>query len=64
MPGLQLWRKSGTWRNVHADSVLVEHPGGRYILVAMVEGLNGNAILERLAPAVHRLVVSQGKPST
>ena len=48
-PEATLYRKSGTWRHWHADSVLVW--GGnwrRYILVGMVEDPNGEAILRGL----------------
>jgi beta-lactamase class A len=53
---LRLWRKSGSWRNFHADSILVESTHGRYILVALVEGENGEQILQQLAGDVHQLV--------
>jgi hypothetical protein len=52
---LRLWRKSGSWRNFHADSILVESANGRYILVALVEAENGGTSTatagSRCAPA-------------
>jgi beta-lactamase class A len=57
-PGARLFRKSGSWRNWHADSVLVW--GGqkrRYILVALVEDSRGEQILRDLVPEVENLVV-------
>jgi beta-lactamase class A len=51
-----MWRKSGTWKKFHADSVLVESTIGRYILVGLVEGSNGEQQLQTLAAEVHDLV--------
>lgn len=47
-PNGRLYRKSGTWRNFHADSVLVWGPERRYILVALVEDAEGEKILRNL----------------
>ncbi len=48
-PKAALYRKSGTWRHWHADSVLVWGPlWRRYILVAMVESAEGEQILRDL----------------
>jgi len=48
-PAAELYRKSGTWKNWHADSVLVWGPvWRRYILVALVESSNGEEILRDL----------------
>jgi beta-lactamase class A len=45
-PDAALYRKSGTWKRWHADSVLVWGPEWRrYILVALVESPNGEQIL-------------------
>ena len=42
-----MYRKSGTWRTYHADSVLVWEPmGHRYILVGIVESPQGGQILK------------------
>jgi len=40
-PDARLYRKSGTWRGWHSDSVLVWGPERRYILVGMVENGDG-----------------------
>jgi beta-lactamase class A len=58
---VEMWRKSGSWRNYHADSALVEHPGGRYVLVALVEASRGEQALQALAREVHLLLA--GKPT-
>ena len=50
-PDAELYRKSGSWRQWHADSVLVWGPKWRrYILVAMVESRRGSKIIESLVP--------------
>ena len=54
--GLELWRKSGSWKNFHADSVLVQWSGKDYILVGLIEGANGDRQLEQLAREAHKLV--------
>jgi len=56
-PGAQVYRKSGTWRNWHSDSVLVWGPvWRRYILVALVESEQGERILKELVPAVEGIL--------
>jgi beta-lactamase class A len=52
-PDAQLFRKSGSWRNWHADSVLVRGKDWRnYILVALAESQNGETIMRELVPVV------------
>ena len=36
-PGSVIHRKSGTWRNYHADAALVERDGRKYVAVALLE---------------------------
>jgi beta-lactamase class A len=56
-PGARLFRKSGTWKTWHSDSVLVQGPDWRkYILVALVESANGETILRDLVPAVEAIL--------
>ena len=50
-PNAKLYRKSGGWRNWHADSVLVWGPERRYILVALVKDRDGEKILRELVTA-------------
>ena len=47
-PGSQIYRKSGSWRNWHADSAIVERDGRRYIAVALAEDPQGGEWLRRL----------------
>ncbi len=57
-----VYRKSGTWRDWHSDSVLVWEGGSRkYILVALVEDSDGEKILRELPPVIERLL-ADGAP--
>jgi beta-lactamase class A len=56
-PRARVFRKSGSWKTWHADSVLVQGPDWRnYILVALVESSDGEAILQALLPAVEEIL--------
>ncbi len=61
-PDADLYRKSGTWRDYHADSVLVwgEEPWRRYIVVGIVQSESGGAILRELIPAVEGFLDEEG----
>ncbi|MGI9320447.1 MAG: serine hydrolase, partial [Thiogranum sp.] len=45
-PGVKLYRKSGTWKQFHADSALVEYRGHKYIIVGLAEDSQGGKWLE------------------
>ena len=56
-PRARLFRKSGTWRDWHADSILVWGPDWRrYILVSLVQSSNGERIMRNLVPVVEELL--------
>jgi beta-lactamase class A len=55
---LQMYRKSGTWREYHADSVLVESEGAVYVMVALARSDRGSDWLEGLAEPLHELALS------
>jgi beta-lactamase class A len=55
-PNATLYRKSGTWRNFHADSVLVWGPERRYILVALIEDPNGEKMMQDLVLVADKLL--------
>lgn len=56
-PGAKIYRKSGTWKKFHADSVLVWGPvWRRYILVGVVESADGEQILRSLVPAIESVL--------
>ena len=57
-PGTLAYRKSGTWRSWHSDSILVWGNRWRcYILVALVEDPDGEQILRELVTAVEGILL-------
>ena len=55
---LEVFRKSGSWKQYHADSALVIGNDLRYIMVALVEDPDGSEMLARLAPRLHQLIAA------
>ncbi len=56
-PRARLFRKSGSWRIWHSDSILVWGPTWRrYILVAMVESPQGDEVIRGLVPVAESLL--------
>jgi beta-lactamase class A len=56
-PNADLYRKSGTWKQWHSDSVLVQGQDWRnYILTAMVENRDGSKIIEDIVPIVESVL--------
>lgn len=53
-PNARLFRKSGSWKNYHSDSVLVwdESTNRKYILVALIEDSSGEQIIRNLVKPV------------
>jgi beta-lactamase class A len=64
-PDARLYRKSGTWRQFHSDSALVEGRRRRFILVGLAEDPRGEEWLQKIAAPLHDLVVppSAGAPA-
>ncbi len=60
-PGVQLYRKSGTWQQFHADSALVEYGSHKYIIVGLTEHPHGGRWLTELAAPLHDLIVQQAE---
>jgi beta-lactamase class A len=57
-PGARMYRKSGTWKQWHADSIMVRGTNWRdYILVGLVESEKGESILRAVLPTVEELIV-------
>ena len=57
-PDAKIYRKSGTWKQWHADAVMVKGTYWRdYILVGLVESQNGESILREVLPAMEELIV-------
>ncbi len=59
-PKAKLFRKSGTWKNFHTDSVLVwGTEWRRYILVALIEDPEGEKICRELVTQIEKVLQSQ-----
>jgi len=50
-------RKSGTWRNFHADSALIQHDDRRYVAVALSELRSGENVMHELIRLLDDLVM-------
>lgn len=57
-PDARLFRKSGSWKNFHSDSILVwgKDPKRRYILVALVNDAFGEKIIRNLVKPVEKVL--------
>ena len=55
-PESRIYRKSGTWRQYHSDSAIIEHDGRRYIAVALAKSPRGGKWLTDLIVAMDNLV--------
>ena len=53
---LEIFRKSGSWKQYHADSALVESADHSYIMIGLIEDAGGGKWLEKLAPRLHELI--------
>ena len=63
VPDAKLFRKSGTWKKWHSDSILVWGPvWRRYIAVALVEDTSGETILRNLILEMEKVLIVE-KPS-
>lgn len=56
-PGVKIYRKSGTWKDWHADAALIEHNGRRYVAAALMEHPKGGEALERLIVGLDEIIV-------
>jgi beta-lactamase class A len=61
-----LARKSGTWRNYHSDSALIQHQGRIYAAVAISEHKNGEQWMREIIQVIDDLVMDgahlRGRP--
>lgn len=57
-PNAELFRKSGSWKTYHSDSILVwgNDPGRRYILVALIDDSNGEQIIRNLVKPIEKIL--------
>ena len=51
-PDARIYRKSGTWKDFHADSGIIEDENSRYIAVAVGEHPEGAEVMARLILAI------------
>lgn len=58
-PDAQIYRKSGTWRDWHADSAIVEHAGRTYIAVALARNPSGGEWLSSLIVELDGIIMEQ-----
>jgi beta-lactamase class A len=56
-PDASVCRKSGSWRQWHSDSAIVEHHGRRYIAVALCESPQGKTWLPKIIVAMDKVVL-------
>ncbi|MBE0647910.1 MAG: serine hydrolase [Bacteroidales bacterium] len=62
-PKAKLYRKSGSWKNFHSDSILVwEMDGRKYILVALIEDPDGEKIIRDLAYTIEDVLRNYSSP--
>jgi beta-lactamase class A len=54
--GIEIFRKSGTWKDTHADSALVESGGRALVMVGLARHADGGEWLARLAGPMHDLI--------
>jgi beta-lactamase class A len=59
--GLRMFRKSGTWKDFHADSALVEHGEHRYVVVGLARDADAGRWLEQLAVPLHELLTAPSR---
>jgi len=55
-PKARLFRKSGSWKNFHSDSVLVWGPDRKYILVALIDDSLGEQIIRDLVIPLEKVM--------
>ena len=59
-PGSRIFRKSGTWRNWHADAAIVERAGKKYVAVALLE-TSAKGMLRQLIVKLDDLIHRPGR---
>jgi len=59
-PGAKIFRKSGTWRDFHADGGIIEHDGHSYIAVALAHDPAGGQWLSNLIGSLDQLICRSG----
>ncbi|WP_452224467.1 serine hydrolase [Lacinutrix chionoecetis] len=55
-PKATIYRKSGSWKNYHADSALVWGPKRKYIIVALIDNDFGEQIIRNLVVPIEKVL--------
>lgn len=55
-PKARVFRKSGSWKNFHSDSVLVWGPDRKYIMVALIDNDYGEQIMRDLVIPLEKVI--------
>jgi beta-lactamase class A len=65
-PESTMYRKSGTWQNFHADAMLVERDGRRYVASALLESPTNSSqgVLASLIVRLDNLIFDSSLPGT
>jgi beta-lactamase class A len=61
-PGAEIFRKSGTWRDFHADSALIQSAGHTFVIVGLAHHPQGGEWLARIAAPMHDLIATPPAP--
>jgi beta-lactamase class A len=61
-PAAELFRKSGTWRDFHADSALIQSGRHTFVIVGLAHHPQGGEWLARIAAPLHDLIVAPPAP--
>ncbi len=59
VPEIEIYRKSGSWKNCHADSALVQCKDSRYIIVGLSDSKHGGKWLEKLGLPLHTMITGE-----
>lgn len=62
-PTSRIFRKSGTWKNWHADAALVERAGKKYVAVALLESPAAKDVLSELIVKLDEIVHGPAGPT-
>ncbi len=58
VPDIEIYRKSGSWKQWHGDSAIIEAGDIRYIVVGLAEDASGGKWLSRMIKPIHTLMVT------
>jgi beta-lactamase class A len=58
VPDVEIYRKSGSWKQWHGDSAIIEAGDIRYIVVGLASDASGGKWLSRMIKPIHELMVT------